>query len=199
MPADLWSLLSAREGHFRYESGYHSNLWLDLDRLWLQPRAIQPFASELARQLAPHQPDAICGPIVGGALLALWIAAELGLAFYPTERRVRPNADGLYPVDYPLPPSLRALAAGRRFALVDDVISAGSAVRGSADALRDAAGEVAVVAALLVLGDSAAVWFGEQGVPVVGLVRRPNPLWLPADCPLCAAGVPLEDLTPDQA
>ncbi len=199
MSGDLFSLFSAREGHFRYESGYHSSLWLDLDRLWLKPRAVQPLALELARQLAPYQPQAICGPIVGGALLALWIAAELGLEFYPTERRVRPKADGLYPIEYPLPLSLRSLAAGRRFAVVDDVISAGSAVRGSANALREAGGEVAVVAALLVLGDAAPVWFGERGIPVEGLARQPNPLWPPSDCPLCAAGVPLEDLTPDQA
>ncbi len=197
MQADLLNLLSAREGHFRYESGYHAGLWLDLDPLFLHPRALQPFIAQLAHQLVPYKPDAICGPITGGAFIALGVAEVLDLEFYPTERRVNPQHDGLFPVDYPLPASLHRFAAGKRTAILDDVISAGSAVRGSRHSLRAAGAEVVAVGALLVLGDTGASFFAQEGLALECIVRQPNSVWPPDACPLCAAGAHLEDYTPE--
>lgn len=59
-------LLSAREGHFCYESGYHGELRLELDLLFLRPRMVQPFIRELAGRLAQRDITAICGPLTGG-------------------------------------------------------------------------------------------------------------------------------------
>lgn len=193
----LMNLLSAREGHFRYESGYHSNLWLDLDLLYLRPLLLRPFALELAKQLASYNLTAVCGPLVGGALLAQMVAAELDLEFYYTERLVRSQHEGLYPVEYRLPASLRQPMRGKDVAILDDVISAGSAVRGSLTDLRTCEIASVVVGALLVLGDSASRYFAEQSIPLISLARRPGNLWLPAECPLCRADIPLEDVTAD--
>ena len=49
--------------------------------------------------------------------------------------------------------------------------------------------------ALLVLGDVGANYFAELGVPVEAAARDAYELWLPADCPLCANGLPLEDVS----
>ena len=35
MQQELLTLLAARKGHFRLESGHHRNLWLDLEPLFL--------------------------------------------------------------------------------------------------------------------------------------------------------------------
>ena len=43
---ELLNLLHSRQGHFRFESGHHGNLWLDLELLFLRPKAIQPFVDE---------------------------------------------------------------------------------------------------------------------------------------------------------
>lgn len=40
MEAALLDLLEVRRGHFRYESGYHGDIWLDLDRLFAKPHAL---------------------------------------------------------------------------------------------------------------------------------------------------------------
>ncbi len=195
MSPDLFSLLAAREGHFRYESGYHSDLWLDLDLLLLHPRTLCPFVSELADSLTRHQPEAICGPLVGGAIIAQMIAAELDLEFYYTERFVRAQQDGLYPVEYRLPAGLRPLIRGKKVAIVDDVISAGSAVRGTlADLGTHGVGPV-VFGALLVLGNATPHFCTERHIPLERVAARASNLWLPADCPLCLAGMPLEDMT----
>ncbi len=197
MDQALLDKLAARQGHFRYESGYHSDLWLDLDLLFLRPRAIRPFAAELANKLAQYKIDAVCGPLVGGALIAHRVAEELDIEFYYTERFVRPQSDGLYPVEYRLPAGYRKLIQGKSVAILDDVISAGSAVRGTLTELQLYGVGTVVVGALLILGDSALRFFAEQSIPLISIANRPSNLWLPSECPLCVAQVPLEDVTAD--
>jgi orotate phosphoribosyltransferase len=133
--------------------------------------------------------NAICGPLVEGAFVALFVACELGLEFSYAERSVS-GKSGLYPVDYRLPPALRARLRGRRVAIVNDVINAGSAVRGAFEDLAACGAETVAVGALLVLGSLAPTFAANRNVPLESLAHAPNTLWTPADCPLCSAGVP---------
>jgi len=197
MQNDFLNLLSAREGHFRFESGYHSDRWLDLDLLFLRPTLVRPFAHELAQKLSKHNITAICGPLMGGALVAEMIASELDIEFYYTERFVNSQQDTLYPIEYRLPATLVKPIHGKNVAIVDDVISAGSAVRGTLTNLRQWGIGSVVVGALLVLGDSASDYFGQQNIPIESFAALPSNLWLPAECPLCKSNVPLEDITAD--
>jgi orotate phosphoribosyltransferase len=82
----------------------------------------------------------------------------------------------------------------KRLAVVDDAISAGSAVRGTYTELRAHGAEPVVIGALLLLGSATTAFFEQRGVPIEAVARRPFELWPPADCPLCASRVPLEDL-----
>jgi orotate phosphoribosyltransferase len=70
----LINLLNARKGHFLLESGHHGERWLDLDSLFLRPGQLGRFAAELAGLLSAHRIEAVCGPLVGGALLAQMVA-----------------------------------------------------------------------------------------------------------------------------
>src|ERR671918_1281416 len=101
--AEFLKLLHARQGHFKLESGHHGNLWLDLDLLFLRPKAIEPFVIELAGKISSISVDAVCGPLVGGALIAQNIALRLGVEFLYTERIAPQNSDALYSVAYRLP------------------------------------------------------------------------------------------------
>lgn len=124
MEAKFLELLSARHGHFVLESGHHGTLWLDLDSLFLRPATLLPFARELARRLAAHRVDAIVGPLVGGALVAQAVAAELDVHFAFAERHV-----GAKGVTYAIPDGFRRHLQEQAVAIVDDVINAGSATR----------------------------------------------------------------------
>lgn len=190
----LLSLIPARRGHFGLESGHHSDRWLDLDLLLLRPRRFRPFAVELARRLQPHGADAVCGPLVGGALLAQVVASELDVAFYYAERFERAT-DGLYPVDYRLPAGVRSIIRGQRVAVVDDAISAGSAVRGTLADLQACGAHPAAIGALLVLGVEASSLAGAAHIPLETLATLDIGLWIPAECPLCVAGTPLKHPT----
>jgi orotate phosphoribosyltransferase len=187
----LLDLLQARTGHFHYESGHHGELWLDLDRLYLLPRSLEPFVIELSRRLAARGTELVCGPLVGGAFLAQLVARELDVDFCWAERIV--TLDG---VRYELPAPLREVVRGRRVAIVDDVINAGSAAGGMLLDLRRLGANVVGIGALLVLGDAIDKLVSGENIAIESIARRPNTLWDPATCPLCSAGVALDDLVP---
>jgi orotate phosphoribosyltransferase len=102
----------------------------------------------------------------------------------------------MFAVEYRIPRSLECIVRGKRVAIVNDVINAGSAVRGALIDLRRLAARPVVLAALLVLGDSAAALAADHNIPLETLDQASNQLWLPAECPMCAAGAPIEDLAP---
>ena len=194
LEADLRRLARSREGHFLLESGHHGNLWLDLDALFARPRSVAPFASALADRLEDHDVNVVCGPLVGGAFVSQMVATELDLAFCFTERVINASGEGLYPVEYGLPDGFRAPIAGTRVAVIDDAINAGSAVRGTLRTLRAAGAVPVVVAALLDLGESRGNPPLFDGLPLFSVATLPARLWTPAECPLCAARIPLDSV-----
>ena len=186
-------LLPARKGHFRLESGHHGELWLDLELLCLRPDPIQRLAVRLATRLARHRIDLVCGPLIEGAFVALMVAYELGVPFTYAERFADLQTDALYSVQYRLQHALRDVVRGKRVAIVNDVINAGSAIRGTFADLKACGAEPVAVAALAVLGESAAKFAAEQKIAVKTLATLPNQIWTPSECPLCVRGIPLED------
>ena len=186
-------LVAGRKGHFKLESGHHGELWLDLDQLFIRPRDVRPFAKELADHLAAHQPEMVCGPLIGGAFVAQMVAEELDLSFTYTERLPHPERNSLYSVEYRLPPAARESVRGKRVAIVDDGISAGSAIRGTLTDLEANGAEPVAVGALIVLGSAASSFARSRNLPLEAVTTMPYNLWIPAECPLCASGAPLEE------
>ena len=187
----LAALLAARRGHFRLESGHHGDLWLDLERLFLHPERVEALAVALARQIAAHRIDLVCGPLIEGPFVAMRAAAHLSLPFAYAEPIPDARSGDLYPVRYRVPRTLLAELRDRRVAVVNDVINAGSAVRGTLRDLRACGARPIVIATLAVLGEGAASLAAEQELPLESLAGFPNTVWVPTGCPLCAAGVPL--------
>ena len=187
---DLFTLVSSRTGHFRLESGHHADLWLDLDQLFARPTALRPFVTALTRRIAGHRVDAVCGPLNGGAFLAELLAVELGVDFAFAERTLSQRS-GLFPVDYRVPPALRPVLRGKRVAIVDDAISAGSAVRGTLADAKACGALPLVLVALIAFGSGAREIAADERIPLESLVQLPNPIWAPTECPMCALGTPL--------
>jgi orotate phosphoribosyltransferase len=195
MPPQLLDWLAPRTGHFKLESGHHGNLWLDLESLFLHPDELRPSVTDLADRLSRYEVDAVCGPLVGGAFLAQQVAAELGAAFIYAERGMPLEREALYTVKYRIPPGLCQWAAGKKVVILDDVINAGSAVRGTLTALQGCGSIPVAIGSLLVLGSTPSNHFSEFNLPVETLASLPSELWTPSKCPLCAAGMALEDFT----
>lgn len=193
MHDDVIALMPARRGHFLLESGHHGDLWLDLELLCLDPGPVRRLAARVAARLAPYDIDVVCGPLVEGAFVALMVASELGVPFSYSERFPNPETAALFPIDYRVPRALRAQVRGKRVAIVNDVINAGSAVRGTLTDLEACAARPVAIGTLLVLGSSASRIAADRGVALETLASLPNNIWTPAECPLCARRVPLAD------
>ena len=79
-------------------------------------------------------------------------------------------------------------------AIVNDVISAGSAVKGTLHDLQSLGATVVCVASMLVMGTAFLEFAATEKLPVEALAEAPSNLWRPEECPLCASGVPVEAL-----
>jgi orotate phosphoribosyltransferase len=186
------SFVRGLQGHFRLESGHHGDMWFELETLCLHSREIRPFAAQLAAKLVQHRVEVVCGPLVEGAFIALLVSLELACDFVYAQRFATTAPEGLYPVEYRLPKALQPAVKGKRVVIVNDVISAGSAVRGAFSDLQAIGANIVAIGALLALGDSIAGFASEHHIALELLDQMPHNLWTPSQCPLCAAGKPLE-------
>jgi orotate phosphoribosyltransferase len=145
----------------------------------------------LAERLAGLDVRAVCGPLVEGAFVALLVANQLRVPFSYSAPVAKPCGGGLFPVAYQIPAALRAELSGKRVAVINDVINAGSAVAGTLSDLRSCGAEPVAIAALAVLGEAARELAALQGIRLEALAAFPNRIWDPALCPLCARAIPL--------
>jgi orotate phosphoribosyltransferase len=184
--SEVIQLARPQRGHFDLRTGYHGDVWLDLEALFLRPALLRPYVRALADRLRKHHPDAVCGPMEGGAFLAQAIAEVLGAAFLPAARAGAPTEAGGY-----LLPHVPEGISGWRVAIADDAVNAGTAVRACAELLRARGATPVAVAALLALGPASATVAQALFVPFYAADRMQSQAW-PADrCPLCASGIPL--------
>jgi orotate phosphoribosyltransferase len=181
---EIFELLEVRRGHFLLESGHHGDLWLELDRLFMRPERLEPFAADLGQRLTAHGIAGVCGPLTGGAFLAQGIATRHDLTFTWSER----SGGG-----YRIPSAFRDELAGRAVAIVDDVVNAASATRATLAELRACGARTVAIGALMTLGTAADALAESESLALERLATLPNTLWEPSACPMCAAGEPLTD------
>jgi orotate phosphoribosyltransferase len=181
-------LIRPRSGHFDLGTGYHGDVWLDLDALLLRPSLLRPYVRWLAERLKGHSVDAVCGPMEGGAFLAYAVADLLEVAFVAGYRLpvVRPGeATG-----YRLSP-VRDGMDGWRVGVVDDAVNAGTAVAACLEELRGRGAEPVAVAAMISLGRANAMVPASMRVPFYAASTIPSRAWPAEQCSLCASDTPL--------
>jgi orotate phosphoribosyltransferase len=188
---DVRRLLPAKRGHFRLESAHHGDLWLELESLCYRTEPIRGLAKRLSELLVRHDVEVVCGPLIEGAFVALMVAEELHVPFTYSEPQRAPATDALFAMTYRIPAALRPKITGRRVAIVNDVVNAGSAVRATFDDLVTCAARPVVIATLAILGTAAAAFARDKQVALERLCELPNTLWTPSECPLCAKRMPL--------
>jgi orotate phosphoribosyltransferase len=192
MQDPLTASVPIRHGHFLLESGHHTDLWMDLELLFLHPKQMERSIAQLAELVRPLCPDAACGPLVEGAFVALTLASILDVEYFYAERFESEQTDQLFPIRYRVPRSQRDRVSGKRVAIINDVISAGSAVRGTHADLLACGAEPIAIGALLVLGDPIANFAEQSHTPLVCVAQLPFNLWTSDQCPLCATRTPLK-------
>jgi orotate phosphoribosyltransferase len=165
------------DGHFRLSSGRHSQRFVQKFRILEDPELVAEVAASLVAAVRPFAPTIVVSAAVGGIVLGYECARQLGTFGIFVEKEA-----GV--------PTLRrgfALAPDDRVLVVEDVVTTGLSVREIFDVIR-AHGATVVAAAVVVR--RAPVDFG---VATFALLDLPIESFAPAECPQCAAGLPLAE------
>lgn len=162
-----------RQGHFRLSSGRHSDTYVQCALVLQHPGVASRLGHELAELLAPHEPNVVVGPAVGGLIIGHEVGRHLGLRTIFSER-----VDGEM--------TLRrgfSLGRGDRAAVVEDVVTTGRSPREVINLAQGADAEVVAVGSIV--DRSGGVSFG---VPFVSLLTLVVGTWEADECPLCRDG-----------
>jgi len=164
------------EGHFVLTSGLHSPQYLQCALVLQHPAEAEAFGRAIAEQFGAGGVETVAAPAIGGIIIGWEVARALNVRSIWTERE-----EGRM--------TLRrgfGVRPGERVLVVEDVITTGGSTRETCDALR-AAGALVVGAASIIDRSGGR---SDVGVPRVALATLEVPAVAPADCPLCAQGIP---------
>jgi orotate phosphoribosyltransferase len=165
------------EGHFVLTSGLHSTQYLQCALVLQHPAEAESFGRAIAGRFGAHEVETVAAPAIGGIVIGWEVARALGVRSLWTERE-----EGRM--------TLRrgfAVRPGERVLVVEDVVTTGGSTRETCDALR-AAGALVVGAASIIDRSGGRA---DVGVPRFALATLEVPAVSPADCALCARGVPV--------
>ena len=177
--------------HLVYTSGRHGSSYVNKDALYPHTAATSEVCARIAARFADAGVEVVAGPTVGGVIMAQWTAHHLSvlagrevLAVYAEEEVAEDGARRrLFRRGYD------ALVAGRRVLVVEDILTTGGSARLVVAAAHEAGGSVVGVGALCNRGGVSAEMIG---APLLfSLSEVPLESFAPEECPLCAAGVPI--------
>lgn len=165
-------------GHWRLPSGRHTPRLFLCNATLQTPALVEQLAAALVERVRNLEPAAVLTASLSAAVLGYAVARSLNIPFFiPTEND---------------PPKM---VPGTRVLIVEDAADTGTT-------LTDARtwvlvnGGVPVGVAVLVNRGSQGV--AALGLPVIALVEETIPSWQPAECPLCAQGIPWKGLDPNR-
>jgi len=180
------------KGHFFLSSAAHSNKYLDKILVYSDTRGIADICRSIAF-IAFHETEepieVVVGPEKGGIILAHEVARGLTEHTLNEARPVFTEKDSLH--RQVLRESFKKIIAGRRVLVVDDILTTGKSVRQIIKAVEECYGRVVGVGAICNRGKVTSQDIG--GYPLFVLWETEIESWLPEECPLCKAGVPLTD------
>ncbi|RYG32925.1 orotate phosphoribosyltransferase, partial [bacterium] len=140
---DLTALLESSgailRGHFILTSGRRSDVYFEKFRILERPDVLSALCTRVASEYADKGIELVVGPTTGGIIIAFEIARQMGLpsAYIETEEGVK-----TFRRSKTLPPGVKTL-------IVDDVLTTGTSLVESRDAVVRAGGEVVGFAALI--------------------------------------------------
>jgi len=165
------------EGHFLLASGLHSPVYWEKFRVLQCPHYTEKLCQLIAEHFKKDNVQIVAGPTTGGIILAFEVARQMGVKgiFAEKEGETRVFRRGF------------SINPGDRVLIVDDILTTGSSITEVMDAVKKLRG---IIVGIGVLVDRA-----EQtkdfGAPLFSCLRSATVTYPPAECPLCAAGIPL--------
>ena len=166
------------KGHFLLTSGLHSPIYWEKFRVLQFPNYTEQLCRMIANHFHKQEIQVVAGPTTGGIILAFEVARQLGVRGIfaeKTDTQERAFRRG-FNID-----------AGERVLIVDDIITTGDSIRQVLEAVTKKGGIAIGIGAMVDRSEKGI----DLGVPFFSCHRAITPTYLPQDCPLCAAKIPL--------
>jgi orotate phosphoribosyltransferase len=171
-----------RDSHVVYTSGRHGSAYVNKDAVYPHTERVRELCALLADAGRSLGAEIVCGPAMGGIILAQWTGHHLGLPAVYAEKEPEGGMT--------LRRGYDQLVRGRRVLVVEDVVNTGGSLAGTVRAVRAAGGTVVGAVALCNRGGVTAA---ALDVPaLVALVELSLESWTAEECPLCRRGVPID-------
>jgi orotate phosphoribosyltransferase len=165
------------EGHFLLTSGLHSPVYWEKFRVLQYPHYTERLCRLIAQHFKKDKVQVVAGPTTGGIILTFEVARQLGVkgVFAEKEGEVRVFRRG-----FTINPDERVL-------IVDDILTTGGSIVEVIDAVRKLKGNIVGIGVLVDRSEQTK----DFGVPLFSCLHSATVTYPPAECPLCAAGIPL--------
>jgi orotate phosphoribosyltransferase len=171
-----------RDSHVVYTSGRHGSAYVNKDAVYPRTERVRELCALLADAARPLGAEIVCGPAMGGIILAQWTGHHLGLPAVYAEKA--PEGGMVLRRGYD------QLVRGRRVVVVEDVVNTGGSLAETIRAVRAAGGTVVGAVALCNRGGVTAA---ALDVPALtALVELSLESWTAGECPLCRRDVPID-------
>jgi orotate phosphoribosyltransferase len=170
-----------QDSHVVYTSGRHGSAYVNKDAVYPHTERVRELCAMMAELARPLGAEVVCGPAMGGIILAQWTGHALGL---PAVYAEKASEGGMV-----LKRGYDRVVRGRRVLVVEDVLNTGGSI---AEAVRAVATAGGIVAGAVALCNRGGVTADAIGVPVLhALVEVALDSWAADACPLCRDGVPI--------
>jgi orotate phosphoribosyltransferase len=166
-----------KEGHFLLASGLHSPVYWEKFRILQHPHLTGKLCRLIAQHFKGQKIDVVAGPTTGGIILAFETARQLGVRSIFAEKE---GEERVFRRDFEIAP-------GEHILIVDDILTTGSSLRETISAVAKLGGIVVGIGVLVDRSEENL----DFNLPFFSCLRAPTTVYLPQECPLCAAHIPL--------
>ncbi|MGH7736597.1 MAG: orotate phosphoribosyltransferase [Candidatus Tyrphobacter sp.] len=165
------------DGHFLLSSGRHGDRFIQKFRILEDPALVGPIGAAIADRFRAARPSVVVSAAIGGIVLGYEVARALGTrAIFVEKERGQPRLRRGF-----------SLSAADRALVVEDVVTTGGSVREVLDIVAAAGAALVGIGAICNRGNA------RFEAPFFALLDMPMVSYEAVDCPLCAAGEPLDD------
>jgi len=170
------------KGHFRLTSGLHSPEYLQCALVLQHPRHAEALgralAADVARLTGNRRVETVVSPAMGGLIIGHEVARALGARHIFSERD--PDRKMVLRRGFGLRP-------GEAAVVIEDVVTTGGSSLEVVEVLKAAGAEVLAAGSIIDRSGGKA----DLGLPRAALATLNVVTWDPAQCPLCAQGIPV--------
>jgi len=164
------------KGHFLLTSGLHSDTYFEKFRLFEKPKYVEMAAECIKKHFEHLTFDWVCGPTLGGVILAYEVARQMGINACYAERK---DNKRILKRGY-------NISKGDKILIIDDVLTTGKSLSETIDEVRNIGADIKCASVIIDRREKQ-----EGDIDIFALLRFPVKNYSPDECPMCKAGIPL--------